>query len=299
MARYVGDDEFAATCADLFARGSAWVDEHLFNGQYYEQEIRPMKPEDIADKLRAEGMGARDPSSPDFQLGTACLVDQLVGQYMAHVCGLGYLLKKSNVRRALKSTKKYNFRTLTGHFNNMRSYALNDERAVLMATYPKGDRPKYPFSYFNEVMTGFEYTLAVGLMQEGAVADGLRVIESVRARYDGRRRNPFDEAECGHHYARAMASWAALTTLTGFRYSGVDRTVEFAATQKASTFFWSNGDAWGTFRQRPSKRSVAVELTVLHGRLGATQLRLAGVGAVGMKPLYKGKTFTARMLRSE
>ena len=29
-----------------------------------------------------------------------------------------------------------------------------------------------------------------------------------------------EEAECGHHYARAMASWAAVLALSGFRYHG-------------------------------------------------------------------------------
>jgi non-lysosomal glucosylceramidase len=33
-------------------------------------------------------MGAKDYGNPDYQLGEGCLVDQLVGQYMAHVCGL-------------------------------------------------------------------------------------------------------------------------------------------------------------------------------------------------------------------
>jgi hypothetical protein len=67
-----------------------------------------------------------------------------------------------------------------------------------MADYPR-ERPKIPFPYFNEVMTGFEYTAAVGMLQEGMEEEGLRCIEAIRARYDGRKRSPFDEAECGHH----------------------------------------------------------------------------------------------------
>ena len=71
-------------------------------------------------------------------------------------------------------------------------------------------------------MTGFEYTAAVGMLYEGQTR-GLKCIAAIRDRYDGRKRNPFDEAECGHHYARAMATWAAVLALTGFRYSGVDK----------------------------------------------------------------------------
>jgi hypothetical protein len=50
----------------------------------------------------------------------------------------------------------------------------------------------------------------------------LEIIMAIRARYDGLKRNPFNEAECGHHYARAMASWAAILALSGFEYSAVE-----------------------------------------------------------------------------
>ncbi len=123
---------------------------------------------------------------------------------------------------------KYNYReSLYGHFNYMRSFVLGDEAALLMASYPE-DRPKQPFPYFTEVMTGFEYTAAVGMLYEGLTKEGLTCIADIRDRYDGRKRSPFDEAECGHHYARAMASWAAVLALTGFHYSGVDKSMTLA-----------------------------------------------------------------------
>ena len=105
----------------------------------------------------------------------------------------------------------------------MRTYALNDEAALLIASYPRGGRPERPFPYFTEVMTGFEYQAAAHMIYEGLEQEGLRVIEAIRARYDGRKRSPWDEAECGHHYARAMASWAAVLALTGFRWDGVEQ----------------------------------------------------------------------------
>ncbi|MCP5117681.1 MAG: hypothetical protein GY953_43215, partial [bacterium] len=190
------------------------------------------------------GMGSKDLSNPDFQLGPGCLVDQLVGQFVAHVCDLGYLGKPENIAKTLESILKYNHReNLENHFNPMRTFALDGEAALLMAAYPKG-RPKQPFPYYAEVMTGFEYTAAVGMLYEGQVEEGLKCIRDVRARYDGRRRSPFDEAECGHHYARAMASWAAVLALSGFHYSGVEKVMTFAAGD--GRFFWSNGYAWGS-----------------------------------------------------
>jgi hypothetical protein len=281
MADYLGEPEFAAKCRDLFERGSRWLDAHLFNGEYYEHEIRlPVDESAIAAGIRLN-MGARNLAEPELQLGAGCLVDQLVGQYMAHVCGLGYLLDSSNVRTTLRSLMKYNFkRSFTGHFNHLRSFVLNDEAAMVMATYPKGRRPRRPFPYYNEVMTGFEYSTAAHMIYEGQVEDGLTLIKAIRDRYDGFKRSPFDEAECGHHYARAMASWAAVLALSGFRYSGVAREMQFAAAPSQVRMFWSTGDAWGVFQQKPAQDGVEVELEVKGGSLSLRRLTVAGTGSL-------------------
>ncbi|OGV83705.1 MAG: hypothetical protein A3K19_13810 [Lentisphaerae bacterium RIFOXYB12_FULL_65_16] len=277
MAQHLGDAEFAQTCHGLFERGSHWMDEHLFNGEYYEHEVRPpASAESVAPALRL-GMGAQDLSNPDLQLGAGCLVDQLVGQYMAHVCGLGYLLEPRQVKATLRAILKHNFRTeFLSHFNHLRSFVLGEESALLMATYPRGRRPKRPFPYFNEVMTGFEYAAAVHMLYEGQTASGLKCIQAIRDRYDGKTRSPFNEAECGHHYARAMASWAAVLALTGFHYSGVTGAMTFAA--QTGTFFWSTGHAWGTCRMRRDKRGCDVRITVLGGKLRLRRLVLRDRG---------------------
>jgi len=147
----------------------------------------------------------------------------------------------------------------------MRSYALADETALLMAAYP-GERPENPFPYFTEVMTGFEWTAAVGLLYEGMVDDGLACISAIRQPYNGRRRNPYDEAECGHHYARAMASWSAVLALTGFHYSAVTGTMRFQA--QDGIHFWSTGDAWGTC----AISGKTGKLEVLHGDMTVENL---------------------------
>lgn len=276
MARHQGDETFAATCRRLFENGSRWIDENLFNGEYYEHHIRPPKDRSAIAPALLVGMGAADPTKPDYQLGSGCLVDQLVGQYTAHVCGLGYLVRPDHVRKTLASIMKYNYRdSLYDHFNCMRSFAMGDESALLMASYPK-DRPENPFPYFSEVMTGFEYTAAIGMLQEGQIDEGLKCIANIRDRYDGRKRSPFDEAECGHHYARAMASWAAVPALTGFQYSGVDKTMTFA--NDAGHHFWSNGNAWGTCRVERTGGKTDVTLAVMNGRLDLTEFHLNGFG---------------------
>lgn len=147
---------------------------------------------------------------------------------------------------------------------------------MVMCTYPKGRRPKRPFPYYNEVMTGFEYTAAVGMLYEGMEKEALEVISSVRARYDGRKRSPFDEAECGHHYARAMAAWGAVIAMSGFEYSGVEKRMSFAA--RPGTWFWSNGSAWGTCTVAKKGKGWTAELSLLHGRLELSSFCLHDVG---------------------
>jgi len=273
MARSIGDDAFARTCRDLFDRGSKSYDAQLFNGEYFEQKIIPPKSkQDIADGLRL-GAGAKNLEDPEYQLGAGCLADQLVGQFMAHICGLGYLVDRAHVRTALASLMKHNWReSFIGHFNQLRSYALDDDQGLLVATYPRGNRPRRPFPYCNEVWTGLEYTAAAGMLFEGLTDEAVKVIAAARDRHDGAKRNPFDEAECGHHYARAMASWGCYIAATGFNYDGVTRTMRFAASAKPAKWFWSNGQAWGTIKQDNAK----VTLSVMSGALRVSDL---GIGA--------------------
>ena len=193
-------------------------------------------------------MGETDLADPDFQLDNGCLVDQLVGQYMAHVVGLGYLLRPENVKTTLQSLFRYNFRhDLYDHWNVMRTYALADESALLICSWPHGGRPKVPFPYFSEVMTGFEYQAAAHMIYEGLVEEGLAVVNAIRTRFDGYRRNPWNEQECGHHYARAMASWAVLLALGGFSYSAVSRQLQLAPRWQPEAFhsIWIIPSGWG------------------------------------------------------
>jgi hypothetical protein len=116
------------------------------------------------------------------------------------------------------------------------------------------------------------------MLYEGQVEAGLKCIQAIRDRYDGRKRNPFDEAECGHHYARAMASWAAVLAWTGFHYSAVQQTMRFAA--REGSHFWSNGAAWGTCRIRQGEGTIDVTLQVLHGSLSLRHFGIDGIGVV-------------------
>ncbi|ANW95366.1 hypothetical protein AXE80_03285 [Wenyingzhuangia fucanilytica] len=294
MANYLGDKTFAKTCKKLYQKGSKWMDKNLFNGEYYEQHIEPpMSADKVAPSLMGITTGdkAIDLTSPDFQLGKGVLVDQLVGQFFAHLVGLGYLADENHIKTTLKSIMKYNYvENMASHANFHRSYALGNESALLMAAYPNG-RPVKPFPYYTEVMTGFEYTAAIGMLQEGLTEEGLLSIRNIRDRYDGKKRSPFNEAEAGHHYARSMVAWAGVLATTKFHYSAVEKSMSF--TSKPGTYFWSNGYSYGTCEVKEKE----VNLTVLSGSLELAQFSLEGVGTKKIKnqTINSGKSINIKL----
>ena len=270
MAKFMGDTEFAVTCENVWRKGALWVEKELFNGSYFEHKI--------TDPENYQFIDMKDPSKiPTFQLGPGCLVDQLAGQYMAHVCGLGYLVDSSKIRTTLQTIMTNNFvDRFDTVFNNMRSYVMGEESGLIMESWPKG-RLKVPFPYFAESMSGFEYTAAIGMIYEGQTAAGLKCIQSIRNRYDGLKRNPFDEPECGRHYARAMASWSAIPALTGFQYSGIDQSIGF--TNRPGKYFWSNGYSWGTARVAQNGKAIQLDIEVLYGELLLNSVAIKNMGS--------------------
>jgi uncharacterized protein (DUF608 family) len=272
MAQAMGDASFARTCSDLLARGAAWTDANLFNGEYYIQKIRGVDRSSVAPGLMS-AMGSDDTRNPEYQMGEGCLVDQLIGQYQADVCGLGDLLDKARIRKSLESIYRYNFRRdLSAHENVQRTFAVSDESGLLVCDYGKKPRPSIPFPYYAEVWTGFEYSVAAQMIWAGMVDQGVEIIRSARLRHDGEKRNPFDEPECGHHYARAMSAWSPMLAWNGFDYSAPKRLLKIHPKRlpRIGPFkgFWSTGTGWGDFVWTRN----SLELRVIEGRLAVDQL---------------------------
>lgn len=251
MAAIVGDSEGEMEYQRMYEKSSAKAQELLWNGQYYAQKIQDM-------------------NQWKYQFGQGCLADQLLGQFFAHICGLGYILPEENVKKALSSLVKNNFVSSFWEFENtQRTYALNEEKGLVLCTWPHGERPRFPFVYANEVWTGVEYQVAAHLLFEGFLEEGLMLLRAVRSRYDGYKRNPWNETECGNHYVRSMASWALLPAITGFRYDVQQKTVRFNPLMDREDFrcFWITGKAWGVYRQERDAvtKERKTELQVLYG----------------------------------
>jgi non-lysosomal glucosylceramidase len=281
MARRVGDTSSAAEYHRLFAQGGQWIDANLFNGKYYVQQVRGYRNDQIAPHLRGDS-GAMDPEHPEYQLGDGCLVDQLMGQYLADVAGLGELVSRKNMASTLRAIYGSNYkRSLLEHDNVERTFALNDEAAVLVCSYAEGKRPRIPFPYYAEVFTGLEHAAAAMMIYAGMIDEGTECIASIRARYDGEKRNPWDEAECGHHYARAMASWSSVVALSGFEYDGAQHAVIAVPRlpHRAFRSFWASGTGWGEFSYKPGSRGgTFFTLRVLAGNLRCRSIEITAVG---------------------
>lgn len=255
MADHLGDRAVAERYRLAAAAGAERMDALLFNGEYYEQRL------DDVDERR-------------YQYGTGCLSDQVFGQLLAHVSGLGRILPEEHVRSAVAAVYRHNFRTdLTRHRSVQRTYALNDEAGLVLCSWPNGGRPRIPFVYSDEIWTGIEYQVATHLVYEGLVDEGLELVRAVRDRHDGRRRNPWNEVECGNHYARSLASWGLVLALTGADVDTPARRLGFAPAAAAfddgalRTVF-TTGSAWGELSADVS----GVTLRVLGGRLEVDEL---------------------------
>jgi hypothetical protein len=122
-----------------------------------------------------------------------------------------------------------------------------------------------PFVYSNEVWTGIEYQVASHLMLIGETQKALDIVSACRDRYDGRTRNPFDEYECGHWYARAMSSYGMLQGLTGVRYDAVTQKMYIKPKIGDFTSFISTETGFGNIglkNGKPFLNTVYGEITV-------------------------------------
>jgi len=259
MAEHLGDQERAELYRQVYERGRGATEE-LFNGEYYVQRC----PNDLTLK---------------YQYGEGCLSDQLIGQWFAHIVGLGYILDPDHVRSAIHAVFRHNWRTdFWEHANPQRIYALNDEQGLLLCSWPRGNRPQFPFVYSDEVWCGIEYQVASHLIYEGFVDEGLAIVKGVRSRHDGRRRNPWNEFECGSHYARSLASWSVLLALSGMHLDAPNRAIAFAPRLDVDPFgcFWSSGTGWGSYRQ---SQAGWAEVSVRQGSLTLARLRLGTLPA--------------------
>lgn len=218
-------------------QGIRFMEDQLFDGEYFIQKIqwtglKAKNPVALSEGVwntnySEEAKALLEKEGPKYQYGKGCLSDGIIGMWLASCCGLEEVVDEEKVRSHLKAIHKYNLlKDMRDHTNPQRpSFAMGEDGGLLLCSWPKGGKLSLPFVYSNEVWTGIEYQVASHLMMQGLVKEGLEIVQTCRKRYDGSVRNPFDEYECGHWYARALASYSLIQGLTGIRYDAVDKTL--------------------------------------------------------------------------
>ncbi len=271
MAREVGEDSFARRCREIFERGQPNLVQQLFDGEYF--------------------INKPDPKHLDaINSGTGCEIDQVFGQSWAWQVGLGRVLPEAETVSALRSLWRYNFTPDVGPYRDAykpgRWYAMAGEGGLLMCSFPrsdwdyaqaKGKGPDWAAGYFNECMNGFEYQVAGHMLWEGLTMEGLAITRMLHDRYRAARRNPWNEVECGDHYARSMASYGVYLAACGFEYDGPKGRLGFAPRLTPENFkcAFTTAEGWGSFQQKGEVRGVRCEVKLCWGRLTLRSLRLA------------------------
>lgn len=272
MAAEVGDRDFAAQARQIFERGTRNLVERLWGGEYFINKPDP-------NHLNA------------INSGTGCEIDQVMGQSWAFQVGLGRVLPEDKTRQALGSLWRYNFAPDVGPYRQAykagRWYATAGEAGLLMCTFPRKDwdfarstgNNKSPTfaGYFNECMNGFEYQAAGHMIWEGLLTEGLAVTRAVHDRYHPSKRNPWNEVECGDHYARSMASYGVYLAACGCEYHGPNGRLGFAPRLAPEDFraAFTTAEGWGAFSQKREATALRARVELRWGRMHLKTLALA------------------------
>ncbi|MBS1747012.1 MAG: hypothetical protein JST21_12645 [Bacteroidetes bacterium] len=283
MGKYLNRD--VSRYENLYNKGKSYLETNLFDEEYFIQDIEyknlqaqnPATAKSFGGDYSAEAIAILKEEGPKYQYGKGCLSDGILGAWIGSMCGLPSFVDDKKVGSHLLAVHKYNLKTsLKEHANPQRpAYASWDDGGLLLCTWPKGGKLSLPFVYSDEVWTGIEYQVAAHLMEMGFVQQGLDIVQLCRNRYDGRTRNPFNEYECGHWYARAMSSYGMLQALTGVRYDAVEKTLYVDSKIGDFTSFLSTATGFGNVVFKAGKVSVKTvygKIDIEHTVIGSKKM---------------------------
>jgi len=283
MAKFLKKTKDVNYYKKIYEKGRAFLENELYNGEYFFQKIQtsglsadPMESarKSMVGNYSEEAQKLFEKEGPKYQYGSGCLSDGVLGAWIAKMCGLPQPFDDSKISSHLNAVYQYNFKkSLKDHANPQRpSFAYGNEGGLLLCSWPKGGKLSLPFVYSDEVWTGIEYQAASHLMICGNVNAGLEIVSTCRERYDGRVRNPFNEYECGHWYARALSSYGLIQGLTGLRFDAVDKTLYIDSKVGDFTAFISTATGYGSVTLTGSE----VKLNVVSGTIPVKKLNLSG-----------------------
>lgn len=264
MAEEIGDVSYALYCVEIADKGRKYIEDNLFNGEYFYHKADP-----------------EHPHSPGTYTGME--YSQLMGQSWAYQVGLGEIIDPEKAKKTLESMWRYNFTTDVGPFRSVqkggRWFAMPGEGGLIACTWPRGGREvlDYGYSHFanynNECQNGYEYAATSLMMWHNMPYHSLAHIWYMNNnRYHGSKRNPYCEVEWGMHYARSMASYGHFVGVSGFEYHGPRGYMAFSPKITPENFksAFTAAEGWGTFVQ---KRQENVQNNMIEVKYGQLQLK--------------------------
>lgn len=268
MADFLGETDKANEYRNLYIEGKDKLDKITFNGKYYVQNVDISSPDVLSDYFEnAKDNLYWDEHSKQikYQIANGCGIDQVVVDMHAHILGVESMYYFEHKKSALQYIYDNNFISMREHNNPCRVFAANGEKGTVMVSFPN-DKPNLPILYAEEFMAGFEYSFAINLIICGLEKQALEIVESINDRYDGKKRNPFAEIECGASYSRSLACYSFLPVYSGFYFDLPNKTIGFNP-YNSGKFFWSADNVWGQVIIDEQK----VEIKVLYGEIELKQ----------------------------
>lgn len=275
MAEEMSDATFAQQCREILERGKRKIVAEFFDGEYFRNKPDPRHPDAV-------------------NSGSGCEIDQVMGQSWAFQLALPRVFPEKETRSALESLWRYNFTPDAGLYRAVnkpgRWYAMAGEAGLLMCTFPRADwdynkakgrgKGLGVAMYFNECMNGFEHQVAGHMIWENMLLEGLAIERAVHDRYHASKRNPWNEVECGDHYARSMASYGVYLAACGFEYHGPKAHIGFAPKLTPENFkcAFTGAEGWGSFSQKLDGKTLAAQINLRSGSLKLKTIALESSG---------------------
>ena len=155
MAKATGQTQEATFYGDLAHRCAHFMEEHLFNGDYFQQKVEYLGLRNTSfatmvtqvDEHSGEMQRLLKREGPKYQYGNGCLSDGVIGAWMARMYGIDTPLASESVQKTLRAIFKHNFKMdLSQHANAQRpGYAMGHEPGLLLCTWPLGRQTHIAF----------------------------------------------------------------------------------------------------------------------------------------------------------
>lgn len=246
-ARELGEQETEQRYREVYTRARQVFEEKVWNGKYYR-----LWNDDGGRK------GGKD---------EGCLTDQVIGQWAAHLVGLGHILDPKRVSSALRHVMKANY---------------HPEQGLRNCSWPQDgylhdvDKDAW-VDQANTCWTGVELGFASLLLYEGLYKEALTIIGNVDARH--RHWGMYwDHQEFGGHYFRPMSAWGIVNGLLGLTIRDGSYGFNPRLPEANQRLFFAFGQGTGHYTRKVSGEKETIRLTIHTGTLSCRELTFGLVG---------------------